>query len=151
MADDSCPQCGVQYRNGVTCEDAFNQMLALEFADEAFGRVHFLTVACYMIQHGFYSSSALDWIGERLQEYLQEQLPVSRIRQQAAHRVDDALREWKVLRQPNDPVQSKIAWSMTIQDVVNDYQNAAEYVDQVQGWAARTLDEMQPLLKKGNG
>lgn len=48
----TCTRCGATPRAGLTCRDAFNQLLAFEFADrEAFGPVHHLTVACYYLQH----------------------------------------------------------------------------------------------------
>lgn len=49
---DRCPQCGASPRSGLTCRDAFDELLAFEFADpDAFGPVHHLTVACYYLQH----------------------------------------------------------------------------------------------------
>lgn len=48
----SCAQCGATPRDGLSCRDAFDDLLAFEFVDrEAFGPVHHLTVACYCLQH----------------------------------------------------------------------------------------------------
>lgn len=48
----TCTQCGATGRADLTCREAFDELLALEFADrEAFGPVHHLTVACYYLQH----------------------------------------------------------------------------------------------------
>lgn len=47
-----CGQCGAIPRGGLSCREAFDELLAFEFADrEAFGPVHHLTVACYYLQH----------------------------------------------------------------------------------------------------
>ncbi len=148
MADNYCPQCGALIRNGVTCEEAFHQMLALEFEDESFNDIHFLTVATYMIQHGQYSPAALVWIEERLREYLHDGVSTSRIRRQAVQHMDGKQRNWKVLRQPDEPPQDFIPWSITIQEVFQSYQDPPGYCRAVKHWAEVTLNEMQPLIKK---
>jgi hypothetical protein len=46
-----CPECGAADRRGSTCREQWHELLALEFSDPRAGAVHFLTVACYELQH----------------------------------------------------------------------------------------------------
>ncbi len=52
MMTNKCPECGAELPPGERCEERFNLCLALEYENPAaYGRVHHLTVACYMLQH----------------------------------------------------------------------------------------------------
>ena len=50
-----CPLCGAKWKNSLTCQEMFDEFLALEFSDAAYGKVHLLTVTCFMTQHQRYS------------------------------------------------------------------------------------------------
>ncbi len=143
---DACPYCGAVVPDGRTCEDIFNQFLALEFSDPAYGAVHFLTVACYMIQHGRYSAEGLDWIEQRLRDNLERGIPAGQIRRQAARETGQDRRIWHATRRPGDPPQAKIRWSMTIADVAAQNQDAAVYRAAIRRWARTILEEMRPLI-----
>lgn len=65
-----CSIFGGNWNNGLTCQDMFDEFLALEFSYPAYGKIHMLTVACFMIQHHRYSNPALFWIQEKLSEVL---------------------------------------------------------------------------------
>jgi len=144
----TCPECGAIYHDELTCEEVFNQFLALEFSDPRYGAVHFLTVACYMIQHGRYSDEGLVWIAQRLRDYLERGIPADQIARQAAKETGQGQRDWKVNRRPGDPPQKKVAWSMTIAEVVEQYQDAEAYCAAITQWARITLQEMQPLVSR---
>lgn len=143
---DACTSCGAAHQDDRTCQSVFEEFLALEFTDAGYGAVHFLTVACYMVQHGQYSDEGLGWISGRLRDHLEGGVPVERIRRQAAGEVGQGQRGWKVTRRPGDPPQAKIAWSMTIMDVAAGTRDAASYRALVTKWARVTLREMQPIL-----
>ena len=71
----NCPECGAP---DSACEACFNECLVKEFEDAAYGVVHHLTVAAYMLQH----SSKLTregWLHERnlLREFLVEDRPTT--------------------------------------------------------------------------
>lgn len=142
-----CAECGALLIKGETCRSVFDSFLVLEFSDSAYGAVHMLTVACYMIQHACYSDNALAWIEKQLRDHLHGGIPVEQIRKQSGIAAQPASRSWKVTRQSGDPVLPKIAWSMTIMDVAQKYQNAAHYCALVKDWAQVTLNEMQPWLR----
>lgn len=148
MAESLCPRCGAKYLNGMTCEEVFHQMLSLEFSDPNFGEVHFLTVACYMVQHGHYSPAALLWVEQQFREYLRNGPEAIRKLRLSARQVDGNQRDWQVLRQPDETPQDIIPWSITIQEVFQSYQDPSGYCRAVRHWAEVTLKEMQPLLKK---
>lgn len=62
MNANTCPECGATWLEDSTCQSVFDEFLVLEYSDPAYGEVHFLTVVCFMIQHGRYSDEALVWI-----------------------------------------------------------------------------------------
>ncbi len=148
MNEQTCPKCGAILQGNLTCELVFNEFLNLELTSAAYGQVHLLTVACYMIQHGRYTDEALLWIEKRLRDYLEKGLPVERIRQQAAYETSQNQRTWKATRRPDDPPQLKVPWSMTIIDVAAKYQDPISYCNLVEHWARTTLIEMQPLIPR---
>jgi hypothetical protein len=146
---DHCPECGAHYTNESTCQAVFDTFLVLEFTEAAFGSVHFLTVACFMIQHGRYSDEGLKWIERQLRAHLEEQVPVEEIRRRAQREADQASRRWKVNRQPDEPPPPQVAWSMTIADVAAGYldehgqPDAGRYCQLIRQWARTTLNEMR--------
>ena len=141
-----CPQCGAALQDDSSCQSIFDSFLALEFTDPAYGAVHMLTVACYMIQHGRYSDEALTWIEQQLHNYLEEGIPAEQIRRIAAGEVSQGIRSWKVNRQPDATPLPKAAWSMTIADVAANYTDAKSYQRLVDKWARATLQEMKSQL-----
>lgn len=146
MLNHTCPECRAVFKEDLSCQSIFDQFLVLEFTDPGYGEVHFLTVACYMIQHGRYSNEALAWIQQKLSDYLEKGLTAGQIRTQAVAETGPQARNWKVTRQAEDPPQRKIDWSMTIADVASKYQDAASYCKLVTQWARTTLQEMKPLI-----
>ena len=149
-----CPECGARQRDGKNCQTIFDEFLAWEFSDPAFGAVHMLTVACFMIQHRRYSNDGLAWIAQKLRETLEQGVSPAEIRRQVTREVGQAQRGWKVTRQPGEPPLPRIAWSMTIADVdagcraASGAPDPARYRDLIHQWARVTLSEMTPMLRK---
>ena len=143
---DQCPVCGAHLGAGADCQTLFDNFLVLEFTDPAYGEVHMLTVACFMIQHGRYSDEALTWIEQKLRENLEGGKTSAQIRQEAARETGQGVRSWKILRPAAAPGLPKIAWSMTIADVAARNQDAESYCALVREWARITLLEMKPWL-----
>jgi len=130
----------------VSCQSIFESLLVLEFSHPEYGQVHFLTVACYMIQHDQYSDESLMWMAQKLEDYLGGKISPTQLRRLAAKKTDPSRRTWKVTRQPGSRELPKISWSMTISDVAANYHDARSYQERVRQWAHTTLSEMQPLL-----
>jgi len=141
-----CPDCGAVFEEEDSCQSIFDSFLVLEFTDPAYGEVHLLTVACFMIQHRRYSDAALVWIEQTLRANLEDGVEAGQIRRQAARETDQGRRAWKIIRQPDARPLPPIDWSMTIADVARGYQDAGSYRDLVKRWAAATLKEMKLFL-----
>jgi hypothetical protein len=116
--------------------------MALEFSDPAYGAVHFLTVACFMILHRRYSDEGLSWIQSALRACLDEGIKGHELSRRAASALGQTTRTWKVLRQPGAPPLPDIAWDVTIADVSASAHDAALYREHVTRWARRTLEQM---------
>jgi len=74
-----CSYCGAVSEVDLTCQDMFDEFLALEFSDPAYGKVHLHTVSCFMIQHQRYSDPALRWMQEKLSDVLNKGMNPSEI------------------------------------------------------------------------
>jgi Family of unknown function (DUF5946) len=138
-----CPECGAQLPGDATCQGIFENFLALEFTDPAYGAVHFLTVSCFMIQHGRYSDEGLAWIKGVLRAALEEGLSPEQIRRMAARDTGNQKRTWKVMRQEGVPPLPRINWSLTIADVDANYQDATGYCAWIEKWARATLEQLK--------
>ncbi|GAB2571664.1 DUF5946 family protein [Gracilibacillus alcaliphilus] len=141
-----CADCGAFHTEGRTCQSIYHDFLALEFEDSAYGQVHFLTVACYMIQHNGYSGEALVWVESKLGTYLMYNLSGPEIRKLAAKDTSSSIRNWEVNRQREAPPLPKVSWSMTIADVKQQMHDAESYCELIIEWGRRTWREMGPLL-----
>lgn len=138
-----CAECGASLPEGRSCQEIFDEYLALEFSDPGYGAVHFLTVSCFMIQHGRYSDEALTWMREQLRTHLEDGRSIEEVRRSAQQSASNSTRAWKVLRAADAPPPPKIKWSLTIADVDRQQQDAASYRALVRQWAQVTLREMQ--------
>lgn len=141
----TCPECGAALDETI-CQSILDSFFVLEFSDPAYGAVHMLTVACFMIQHRRYSDEGLVWIERKLRDVLVSGVPVDEIRRQAGKETEQGKRAWKVNRQPGERLLPKIHWSMTIVDVASNYRDAATYCELVKEWANKTAREMKPWL-----
>ena len=138
----NCPECGAP-----DCEARFHECLTLEFNNAAYGVVHHLTVAAYMLQH----SSKLTregWLHERnlLKEFLVENKSPAYIRQQNKDLVDSGKRTFKIKSTDGLPVIDKTTWTNTIIDIRMD--NAKEYCEDVTAWAMSVLEDEESARQK---
>lgn len=137
-----CPECGAP---DSACETHFNECLALEFSDAAYGTVHHLTVAAYMLQHS--SKLTRDgWLYERnlLKEFLVENKPPAFIRKQNRDLIDSGKRAFKIKSTDGKPVINKNTWTKTILDIR--MENAEEYCEDVTVWARSVLEDVDNLI-----
>ena len=139
-----CPQCGAVLVRDRTCKSIFDEFLVLEFTDPGYGRVHFLTVACYMIQHEGYSDEAYVWIQSALRDYLENGHTLKMIRQSAA---SGPGRTKGIVRPADARPLPKVTWSMTIADAAARMHDADSYCSLIEKWAKTVLQEMGPLLE----
>ncbi len=137
----NCPECGAAE---AACETRFHECLALEFSDAAYGAVHHLTVAAYMLQH----SSKLTregWLNERnvLKAFLVENKPPAFIRRQNKDLVDSGKRTFKIKSVDGKPVIDKTTWTKTILDI--QMASAEDYCEDVTAWARSVLEDVDEL------
>ena len=139
---EACPGCGARYlRQGLdethpyigaspACWATFGEVLAREFADPSFGRVHRHTVDVYAVQHPGgddrrqRQSVALHLIG--ICHWLEHDLPFERLNA-VTQLLADGDRPWPWLTPP-------ASYSMTVVDLVA-ARDGAEHVRLVRRWA----------------
>ena len=139
----NCSMCGALREDDLNCQNIFDEFLALEFSNPAYGKVHMLTVSCFMIQHQRYSDPALLWMQQTLRNVLENGVDPSEIRLQMSSEVDQGKRDWKIERQPGERELPPINWSITIADVCQHKDNPTDYCTWVEKWARKTFEEMQ--------
>jgi hypothetical protein len=135
-----CSLYGAATDANITCQRIFDEFLALEFSNPAYGKVHMLTVSCFMIQHQRYSDPALVWMQQALRDVLENGVDPSDIRLQVTSDVDQGQRDWKIERQPDELKLPYIDWSITIADVYLHREDPASYCTWVEKWARSTLE-----------
>ena len=129
----ACPQCGAPDRDELTCRAQWDELLALEFSDARAGSVHFLTVACYQLQHP--ESFPLDpdvrqQLRGALHDVLVHDRPMAEIRDAVQRRYDGARR---VRAATPAPARRQRPWSRTVHDVGPP--DADHHVERVRAWA----------------
>lgn len=124
---DICSLCGAAKDVDLTCQEKYDEFLALEFTNPAYGKVHMLTVSCFMIQHQCNSDPALLWMQEKLSDVLENGVDPSDIRLQMTSDMDQGKRDWKIERQPDEPKLPNIDWSITVSDVYQHKDNPIDY------------------------
>jgi hypothetical protein len=137
----NCPECGAAE---TLCQIRFDEFLVLEFTDAAYGAVHHLTVAAYMLQHSRRLTRE-GWLYERelLSEFLVENKPPSFIRKQNKDLVDNGKRKFKITSRDGLPVINKSKWANTILD--GSIKNAEVYCADVTAWARSVFDEVEAI------
>lgn len=135
-----CAQCGAIYASDETCQQRFEACLALEYDNPlAYGAVHLLSVACYMLQHNLYSREG--WLETRALVRLtisQEYTPAD-IRKMNRDRLDSGVRKWSITKGAKLAEFATIRWSRTIADIR--LENPEDYVSDVKQWAVSVLED----------
>ncbi len=144
-----CLECGASLNPNESCQSNFEAFLTQEYSQSKYGEVHFLTVTCFMIQHGRYGDAALRWIEPRLRAFLKSGTLSNNDRLEMARAAGNNHRHWKVSRQLGEKELPKISWTFTIADVARQYNDADTYCALVKEWASTTLAEMQQWLTSG--
>lgn len=134
-----CSECGAPDND---CEARFNECIAREFEDRAYGRVHHLTVSTYMLQH----SSKLTregWLNERdlLREFLLGGKPPEVIRKEKSAQVDNGTRTFKIKSRTGLPIIPAVRWTKTVVEVRTD--DPQQYCEDVISWASATLADSE--------
>ncbi len=136
-----CPECGA--REG-TCTARFEEFLAREFQDPAYGAVHHLTVAAYMLQHSSHLTRE-GWLYERelLGDFLVHNKPVEQARAEGEELLDSGKRKFKIKSRDGAPLFPRFKWARTILDV--HFDTPSEYCEAVTAWARATLADCEKI------
>ncbi len=89
-----CPRCGAEYPSAEAYQQRFERCLALEYENPiAFGAIHHLSVACYMLQHNAYSRDV--WLIDRdmLAQFVRDGVTPVEMRRQIRARFDSGRRK----------------------------------------------------------
>ena len=127
----ACPECGAIYPAGWTCDETLGWVLGWEQTDLALARLHFVTVACFNLQHpSRFLPEALDGLLDALRRFFDEGASTEEIRRAHADRYAGAAR---VLRStPSPPVLR--SWPITVADIWADG-DARGAAGRVRAWA----------------
>jgi hypothetical protein len=138
-ANATCPECGATLPDGMTCWDVCGNVLAWEWKDPALQAAHFLTVACYNLQHpAQFTDAAIAGLRVALAHYLDGTWNAHEIRWRNASVYDGRQR----VRKPESersPVLRQ--WSQTVADVYAHDQPAGA-ASRVRAWAAATRHDL---------
>jgi hypothetical protein len=135
-----CAQCGAIYASDETCQQRFEACLALEYETPlAYGAVHLLSVACYMLQHNLYSREG--WLETRalIRQTISQEYTPADIRIMNRDRLDSGVRKWSITKGAKLAEFTTIRWSRTITDIR--LENPEGYVSDVKQWAVSVLED----------
>jgi hypothetical protein len=125
-----CPECGASKVTGYTCWDMLGQVIGWEYGDPELASEHFMTVACYNIQHpAQFKDEVISDLKQLLAEYLEKKMTVKQIREYVSSRTEGKV---KILKEKNEVTPVLKKWEMTIADIYTDPkpENPAEKVRQ---------------------
>jgi hypothetical protein len=144
LSEYHCPECGAPWVNDLTCWEMLGALIAWEYDDPHLRAEHFLTVACYNLQHpAQFTEATLAGLQAVFIERLDHGLGVAEIRRRVGKGAAGAR---KVLRPQAERQPVLRPWAMTIADVYlpDQPEGAAE---RVRAWAAlirRVIAPVQP-------
>jgi hypothetical protein len=134
-----CAECGAPAVDGMTCWEQLGAILAWEAHDPELAAEHFLTVACYNLQHpAQFVDEVLAGLRSALVERLDSNLPVAEIRRRAG-RANAGSR--RVLRPVAERRPVLHQWGMSIADVYLPGQPAGA-ATRIRAWAAAIRREL---------
>lgn len=138
-----CPECGAPRAADDSCRERFDRCLAREFSDPAYGAVHHLTVAAYVLQHPSRLSRP-GWLAMRdlLSRFLREGVAPAEV--VSAGRRDASLvfgagRSWRFTSGSAVELPAGFAWTQTIPDAADEPSDA--YGAAITGWAGAVLED----------
>jgi len=138
----SCPECGAPKANGLNCWEMLGMLIAWEYDDPELRAEHFLTVACYNLQHpAQFTDATLAGLRAVFIERLDQGLGLTEIRRRVGKAAAGTAR---VLKPEHERQPMLRQWAMTIAEVYlpDQPQGAAE---RVRAWAAVIRREIAPI------
>ena len=140
----TCPECGAEWHDGQTCQDAFYQMLAWEFEYPGNGAVHHLMVLCYHLQHPhLYSPEGLHLATQLLADFLEHRLTPEQVRSERREYVNSNKRTWKIKGTPSSygVYKHPVFWTLTGMNVIAN--GPDNYCESVRTWAQSVYESLK--------
>jgi len=140
----TCPECGATWKEGISCESNFHQMLFWENEDPHLGVIHHLMVLAYHLQHpSRYSPEGLEYGIHLLVDFVERGVSPQQVQQKNRSAVDSHHRKWTIRARPGSRASypHPASWSMTAQDVVD--AGASHYAEGVQAWARSIITDLR--------
>ena len=129
----ACPECAAPLVNGLTCWEQLGAVLAWEVNDPELAAEHFLTVACYNLQHpAQFTDEALAWLRSAFADHLDRAVAVGQLRRRAGRQFEGRTR---VLRPASEQSPTLRQWNRTVADVYLPDRRAGA-AERVRAWAA---------------
>lgn len=150
MTADVCGECGAPSEDGESCAERVHELLAYDYTDQAYARVHHLLVVTYQVQH------ATGFTDAAVAEY--DEALIRHARDVTADPYGGGVRRWLYGRvgqlssgkhrvRSDEPVErSRPRWSRSVFDV--DFSDAYAYCDSVSAWAAVTWNTRAERLSR---
>ena len=140
-----CPECGAHWKDGITCQENFHQMLAWESNHPQVNySVHHLTVLSYYLQHPrLYSPQGLAGAEQLLVDFLENGLSPQEVRRRQKNKVASDRRAWKIggTEGARGSYPHPVHWNMTAADVIAG--GEAHYTGNVHAWTQSILDALR--------
>ncbi len=136
-----CPECGAAWRDNLTCQDHFHQILSWEseYPDQT-RAVHHLLVLCYHLQHPhLYSPQGLEGVKQLLAAFVEQRATLQDTRRRQRSAVDSGKRAWKITGTPaaQGAYARPVHWPITVGDMTAG--DLDGYSGRVQAWARSAL------------
>ena len=135
----NCSECGALSHDGLTCRERFHALLTMEVQDPELASLHFLTVACYNLQHpSQFTPEALEGLRISLKGLLGGTMTIDEIRRRTSSEYDGP----KKVLQPAWRQQVILnIWKMTTADVYRPFQPRGT-AERVKQWAESVRREI---------
>jgi Family of unknown function (DUF5946) len=140
-----CLECGAPWKDGITCQENFHQMLAWESDNPEMNYdVHHLMVLSYYLQHpSLYSPEGLSGAVQLLVDFLESGLTPQEVRRRKRNLLDSSRRNWKIgsTEALRGAYKNPVRWDMIATDVIAG--GVEHYAENVRAWAQSILDVLR--------
>lgn len=127
----------------------FNLCQFKEMEQWAYGKVHHLSVPCYMLQHNVYSRAGWLAVRELLFQFVYQGLSPDLARRRYRQKFARSQRTWSITKGEKLTGVEEIKWRYIIADVRLDAPEL--YCADVQRWAESILADSESLINTSHG
>jgi len=142
--ESGCQECGAPWATEDNCTERFHRFMALEMTNAAYGAVHHLTVAAYMLQHPNQLSQR-GWQEERdlLKQFVIDGVSPAEIRTRRRGDYDSGNRTLSLSKGPRLRLPPGFTWTLTILSV--DDSTPEQYCQDIARWAWQVHEDASKI------